>query len=189
MSAALKPAHGSLRQRGDVLFVAGVICGVGILAWVIITMQSLSHALTTANDARDQLAHQVQQLGASPVAGPPGSRGAPGQSVTGARGPVGSPGPSGEPGSPGPSGSPGSPGPTGAPGVGSQGPAGPQGDQGPKGDTGSTGPQGPSPAGWTFTDGSGTTYDCAPDSSGSTHYTCTATSSPSPSSPGLRRII
>ena len=67
---------------------------------------------------------------------------------------------------------------------GPRGTRGPRGPRGPRGFTGEQGPQGdpgPPPSGWTFTDASGTTYECTPDSAGSTHYTCTATSSPSPS--------
>ena len=70
-------------------------------------------------------------------------------------------------------------GPTGA-----QGPAGPQGDPGTDGTngtngadgaTGPTGATGPPPAGWTWTDELGTTYNCLPDDTTPTpHYTCTA---------------
>lgn len=107
-----------------------------------------------------------------PIPGPPGPKG-----DTGSPGPSGSPG---TPGSAGASGQPGAAGATGAAGIqGEPGPAGPQGEQGPKGDTGE---QGPPPSGWTFTDGSGVTYNCTPDSDGSTHYTCQAASAPSPTS-------
>lgn len=64
-------------------------------------------------------------------------------------------------------------GPQGSPGPqGSQGVAGSAGAQGPAGPTGATGPP---PAGWTFTDLAGVTYDCAPDGQKpAPHYTCTA---------------
>ena len=112
-----------------------------------------------------------------PVPGPPGPTGPAGQpGASGAPGTPGQAGPSGAPGQPG------TPGASGAPGQpGAQGPAGPAGPQGPQGEQGPQGDPGPPPSGWTFTDASGTTYECTPDSAGSTHYTCTATSSPSPS--------
>ncbi|MBI0293277.1 collagen-like protein [Streptomyces sp. PRKS01-29] len=202
------------RRRSDMLFAVVVMLGLTAFAWLVITMQSLAHDLHTANQARDALARQVQQLGAKPVAGPPGSRGEPGRSVTGPRGPKGE---QGEPGAPGPTGPPGSdgknganatgkPGPagaTGAPGAagndgqpgaagpqGEPGPAGPQGPQGEKGTPGDTGPrgeQGPPPSGWTYTDPQGVTYECTPGGGGSTHYTCRSNQpapEPSDSSPG-----
>ncbi|MFD5384229.1 collagen-like protein [Streptomyces sp. NPDC127074] len=186
-------------RRSDMMFALVVMLGLTGFAWLVITMQSLAHDLHTANSARDALARQVQQLGEKPIAGPPGSRGEPGQSVTGPRGPKGQPG---EPGSPGPTGSPGKngtgktgtpgqPGASGEPGAagtdgqpgaagpqgepgpaGPQGPQGPQGEKGQQGDTGPRGEQGPPPAGWTFTDPQGVTYECTPDGDGSTHYTC-----------------
>ena len=112
--------------------------------------------------------------------GPAGPSGSPGRS--GSPGPSGSPGASG---SPGPNGQPGQPGATGAPGQ--PGVAGPAGPQGPKGDTGPAGPQGeqgpqgdrgptgPAPSGWSF-EYKGDSYECTPDSDGSTHYTCRDTS-------------
>jgi hypothetical protein len=198
------------RRRADLRFAVLAILGVAAFAWVVIWVQGLSHDLRTANAARDALAHQVQQLGGTPVAGAPGSRGDVGPSgaagLPGAAGAAGSPGPSGPPGkaggsgrqgivgasgSPGPvgaSGAPGAVGEAGSPGPagpqgdpGTAGPAGPQGDKGDTGDRGDTGPAGPPPSGWTYTDGAGVTYDCAPDSDGSTHYTCTATTTPAPS--------
>jgi hypothetical protein len=188
-----KSADGT-RRRSDVLFAVAVALGLAGFAFLLITMQGLSHDLRAANEARDLLAAQVQKLGAKPVAGPPGSRGEPGQSVTGPKGDKGdpgdpgSPGPSGSPGSdgkdgddgtagsPGPSGSPGSPGADGA--AGEAGPPGPQGEPGPEGPAGpqgEQGPAGPAPAGWTFTY-RGATYECTPDGDGSTHYTCRNTS-------------
>jgi hypothetical protein len=179
-------------------FALGVVVAVSLLAWVVITMQQLSHDLRTANAARDALAAQVQKLGGKPVAGPPGSRGEPGKSVVGPSGP---PGPQGEPGRsgpPGPSGSPGKSGKngsdgasaTGQPGaIGPTGPAGPAGPQGPQGERGEQGPQGdqgptgPAPSGWSF-EYKGTTYECSPDSDGSTHYTCRNTGGDSGDSGG-----
>lgn len=209
MSARRIPAATKERRR-DVVFVVALVAGVSVLAWVVITMQGLSHDLRVSNDARDALARQVQSLGHKPVAGPPGSRGETGASVVGPRGPqgaAGSPGPTGSPGSTGKTGTTGAsgaPGVAGSPGVGATGPAGspgpagpqgeagpagpvgPQGDRGEKGDTGDTGATGPAPSGWTYTDGAGVTYTCTPDSDGSTHYTCTpdaASPAPAPSNP------
>lgn len=153
MSAHSSPTKA--RRRGDVLFAAGAVVALAALAWVVITMQALSHDLRTANEARDQLAAQVQKLGAKPIAGPPGSRGEPGQSVAGPRGPKGDPG---DPGPPGPSGSPGKNGDDGTDGSsgtdgstgtdgtagepGTAGATGPAGPQGPQGEAGPAGPQG-----------------------------------------------
>jgi outer membrane murein-binding lipoprotein Lpp len=115
-----------------------------------------------------------------PIPGPPGPPGPKGDT-----GSPGSPGPSGSPGASGSNGSNGQPGATGAPGnpgaAGQTGPAGPPGPQGNPGTTGPQGPQGdrgpagPAPSGWTFTH-QGVTYECTPDSDGSTHYTCRETS-------------
>ncbi len=67
----------------------------------------------------------------------------------------------------------GPPGPSGAPGVGETGPAGPPGQDGAAGSP---------PAGWSWTDPSGVTYDCAPDGQQpGPHYTCTARPTPSAS--------
>jgi hypothetical protein len=172
VSSHVSPAKA--KRRKDIWYVLGVAAALAALAWVVITMQGLSHDLRASNTARDQLAAQVQRLGGKPVAGPPGSRGEPGKGVIGPVGPSGSPGPSGPPGQKGskgsngsdgsngkngangsdgtgPSGEPGTPGVDGAAGqqgpAGDPGPAGPQGDpgpQGPQGDKGDTGPAGPS---------------------------------------------
>jgi hypothetical protein len=152
-------------RRGDLLAVTAAIVLGAALAWILLSVQALNDDLRAANQARDALAAQVQSLGGKPVAGPPGSRGEPGPSVTGPageRGEAGSTGPSGPPGAPGKSGAPGSPGASGEPGaVGATGPAGPsvigptgppgepgatgsQGERGEKGDTGPEGPAGPS---------------------------------------------
>ncbi|MEU2149306.1 collagen-like protein [Streptomyces globisporus] len=69
------------------------------LAYCWWQINGLGHDLRAANEARDQLAAQVVQLGERPVAGPPGSRGVPGKDAVGPSGP---PGPAGSPGSPGP---------------------------------------------------------------------------------------
>jgi Collagen triple helix repeat (20 copies) len=147
------------RRRGDLWFGLGVIGALAVLCWVVITMQQLAADLHDANQARDLLARQVQQLGGHPVVGPPGTRGEPGAFITGPAGPraePGSTGPSGTPGRPGKDGAAGHDGDTGATGTdgqtgptgpqGEQGPAGatgPQGEQGPRGDTGPEGPRGP----------------------------------------------
>lgn len=77
------------------------------------------------------------------------------------------------------------PAPSGPPGpVGSQGPQGDPGvgEQGPQGPAGPAGQDGSPPAGWTWTDPSGVTYDCTRDGQTPTpHYTCTVRPSPSPS--------
>lgn len=157
-------------RRTDILFAAGVILALAVLAWVVITMQQLAHDLNASNRARDALAQQVQGLGASPVAGPPGSRGEPGAPGASGAGPSGPPGPSGAPGAqgsdstvPGPVGPVGSPGPVstvpGPVGVaGAEGAAGQPGADstvpGPKGDQGEPGPAGaPGPAGTDGKDG------------------------------------
>ena len=185
-------------RRGDFLTVTGAILLGAALAWIVLSVQGLRNELQTANQARDALASQVEHLGHTPVAGPPGSRGEPGKSVTGPRGPKGD---TGEPGSPGPSGSPGrpgkdgssgtdgspgpsgSPGPTGSPGsagaqgpVGPEGPAGPAGKDGADGKDGTDGRDGKPPAGWTFQYG-GATYTCSPVDNfdpDDPHYTCTS---------------
>jgi hypothetical protein len=150
---------------------------------------SMHQDLETANTARDALASQVQRLGASPVAGPPGSRGEPGQSIVGPRGPSGPPGKAAptitpKPGASGASGAPGRPGadstvagPSGPPGpsstvAGPEGPAGPQGVQGEKGEPGSDGQP---PAGWSYewTGSDGVTH----------HVTCSRTSDSPDSAP------
>lgn len=161
------------------------------------TRQQLKqHHVTPKAPAASSIVQGVQ--GIPGVPGPAGPSGSPG--VAGSPGPsgaAGTPGKNGSNGSPGPAGPSGAPGSAGSPGAtgaagqtgatGPQGPAGPQGakgdtgDQGPKGDTG---PAGPPPSGWTFvyTDelGKSTTYNCAPDSDGSTHYTCTPAGSSGP---------
>lgn len=141
-------------RRTDVAFALLIMLGIVALTMLALWVQSLAHELRVSNAARDALARQVQALGAKPIAGPPGSRGEPGESIvgpTGATGPPGSTGPIGPTGRPGPQGDTGKPGAsaTGSPGTnGVQGPAGPSGPQGvsgvagPHGERGPTGPQG-----------------------------------------------
>lgn len=199
-------------RRGDAAFAVGVVAAVAVLAWIVITMQGLSHDLSQANAARDALAEQVQGLGASPVAGPPGSRGEPGPAVVGPSGPPGATGPSGAAGSPGPTGpagktgsvgASGTPGPSGSPGAagtdgqsgvqGEPGPAGPQGDPGPAGPAGADGTDGKDgtpgqpPAGWSYTDPSGVAYTCSPVNGfdpAAPRYACTADATASPTPTG-----
>jgi hypothetical protein len=197
-----------------VWFALGVLAVMVVLAWVVITMQGQSHDLKAERDYNRVLAQQVRDLGGKPIPGPPGSPGAPGLSVVGPRGPKGD---SGQPGSPGPTGPPGkngkngkngddgigSPGPTGSPGAaggdGAAGPPGPQGEPGPAGPEGAAGQNGTDgrngqpPAGWTYTDGQGRTYNCVPVDDfdpNAPRYTCTPSqtsdgggSNPSPKSP------
>lgn len=115
-----------------------------------------------------------------PIPGPPGPKGDKGDPGKAAPTITPSPGASGAPGAD--STVPGPQGPQGEPGADSTVP-GPQGPQGDRGDTG------PAPSGWTYTDGSGATYECTPDSDGSTHYTCRSTSTggetPEPQGRGL----
>jgi hypothetical protein len=163
------------RRRADLWFALAAVACVAALAWVVITMQQLSHDLRTANDARDALASQVERLGGKPVAGPPGSRG---ESITGHRGPKGENGEPGRPGEKGPPGQDGNDGEDGEPGsdgadgvgetgppgnsgadglagppgpAGEPGPAGPQGEQGPSGEPGADGRDGQTcPDGYTL---------------------------------------
>jgi hypothetical protein len=149
------------RRRGDVWFALAATIAIAALAWVAITMQQLSHDLRTANNARDALSRQVEQLGEKPVAGPPGSRGEPGQSVIGPQGPKGDQGEQGPVGPIGPIGPSGAPGKNGINGIngavgvgqpgaagsdGAAGQQGPQGEPGPAGPAGPAGPQGPAGA-------------------------------------------
>ncbi|MET9411262.1 collagen-like protein [Streptomyces sp. NPDC002935] len=107
-----------------------------------------------------------------PIPGPPGPKGDKGDPGMAAPTITPSPGTSGAPGANGSNGVTGPQGPQGD--QGDPGVAGPQGEQGVQGDRGATGP---APSGWTYTDGTGATYECTPDDDGSTHYTCRSTSS------------
>lgn len=165
-------SHADITQRHrrmDVAFALLLMLGIVALTMLALWVQSLAHELRISNDARDALARQVQELGAKPVAGPPGSRGDRGESITGPKGdtgPTGPPGPVGPSGKQGPKGDTGDDGvsATGSPGVngsdgqagpaGPPGPAGPQGEAGPAGPRGDEGPQGdPGPAGPACPDG------------------------------------
>lgn len=128
--------------------------------------------------AAQQLATQVEQLGAVPVVEPP-TPGEPGQ--PGAQGEQGPPGRDGATGSVGPTGPTGSSGLDGS--TGDPGPAGPQGEPGPAGVDGQPGAAGPAgangqpPESWTWTDGDGRTQSCVRDSASpdtAPTYTCTA---------------
>lgn len=140
-------------RRGDAWTILGAVFLGMVLAGIFLSIRSLQVELRSANDARDQLAAQVERLGAKPIAGPPGSRGEPGKGIVGPQGPQGEPGPIGPTGPVGPSGMPGDDGKngigqTGAPGSPGQdgdtvvGPAGPQGEPGPAGPPGADGKDG-----------------------------------------------
>lgn len=185
------------RRRSNLVFVVAAAVGLAGFLWIVLTLQSLASDLRTANQARDALARQVQQLGGTPVAGEPGSRGDVGPS--GPPGPQGDPGPLGPTGPVGPSGSPGqdgaigvgqtgargSPGQDGAtvmgpPGpAGPAGPAGPQGEQGDKGDPGESGPEGP--AGASCPDG----YSWQAPKGDPDALVCRKDGAPPPDEPGL----
>lgn len=153
--------------------------------------QLQQHGVRPSAPAASSIVCGVQGIPGVPgPAGPSGSPGAAGS--PGPAGVSGAPGRNGSNGSPGATGATGPAGPSGAPGAqgspgpastvaGPAGPAGPQGprgdtgEQGPKGDTGDQGPAGPPPSGWTWTyppGPLGVTYNCTPDSPGSTHYSC-----------------
>jgi len=141
---------------------------------------------TLAGDVR-ALRQQIKSAGKTPVAPDPATavKNLPDRAAVPVPipGPPGPPGPSGKPAptitpSPGASGAVGATGPQGpqgVPGADSTVP-GPQGEQGPQGERGEAGPP---PSGWTFTDSTGATQECTPDSDGSTHYTCRVVSEPS----------
>ncbi|MFM9373287.1 hypothetical protein [Streptomyces sp. Da 82-17] len=181
------------RRRGNVLGTAAALIVAGALAALVTGFMSLYRDLDRANEARDALAKQVQALGGKPVAGPPGSRGEPGQTIVGQRGPSGPPGPSGKaaptltpkPGPTGPPGPPGAdstvPGPTGP--AGSDGTGAP----GAPGEDGDDGTDGAPPSEWTYVDQDGREYRCVPADDfdpGQPRYRCTPTSTPSPSPGG-----
>lgn len=172
----MRRAHKRRRRwrapRAEWLAVLTGVLALGMLVALAVMVVDLSQDLRTEHAARDALARQVEDLGGTPVVGPPGTRGKPGPSVTGPPGPAGQPGEDGDSatGPPGPSGSPGQPGrdgadgtsATGAPGApgadgspgapgepgspGAEGPPGPQGEPGPagaQGERGEKGEQGP----------------------------------------------
>jgi hypothetical protein len=205
-------------RRADYLAAGAALLGAILLGVIVTTFVVLSRDLDEANQARDALARQVQALGEKPVAGPPGSRGDPGQGIVGSPGPSGPPGPTGPTGASGRTGasgkpaptltpSPGPPGPTGAPGAAGRdsvvpGPTGPAGENGQPGRDatgapGRDGQDGAPPQGWTYTDAQGVSYQCTPVADfdpAHPRYTCTPTNPPSPSAsssppPSLRRSL
>lgn len=151
-------------RRGDFLVVIAAISLGAVLAWIVLSIQSMAQDGKQKDADIAALSQQVRGLGATPVAGPSGSPGKTGASgargpkgdkgdkgdpgptgAAGPTGPVGSPGPSGSPGTDGASGSNGTAGEPGS--VGASGPAGPQGEQGPEGPQGEKGDKGdPGPA-------------------------------------------
>lgn len=149
MSRAQVRAEERRGRRGDVWAVVGAVALGAVLAWIVLTIQGVTHDLHEEREYNRLLAQQVRDLGGKPIKGPPGE---PGASVTGPPGPQGEPGSPGVDGEPGPSGSPGkagadgvdgSDGKAGEPGaVGASGPAGPAGPPGPQGEPGPPGPQG-----------------------------------------------
>ncbi|MET9086180.1 collagen-like protein [Streptomyces sp. NPDC004237] len=140
--------------RAEAVIAGLVVALFAGMALLVVQFVGLHQDLETANQARDALAAQVERLGASPVAGPPGSRGEPGRTVVGPSGPPGPSGASGAPGKngsdgvsatgvPGAAGSPGVAGASGAPGaVGPSGPPGPAGQDGKDGTDGKDGKDG-----------------------------------------------
>lgn len=157
MSGARKRRREWKPPRAEWLGVVTGLLALGLLAGMAVLVVDMAQDLRAESAARDALARQVESMGGTPVAGAPGSRGEPGQSVVGPSGPPGKqgvPGASGEPApavtpSPGPSGASGkdgvdgSPGASGAPGaVGPTGPAGVQGEQGVPGAAGQDGKDG-----------------------------------------------
>lgn len=189
-------------RRGDAIALAGALLLGAVVAWIVLTVQHLSGELRDANQARDALARQVQQLGEKPVAGPPGTRGDPGKTIRGPRGPQGEPG---EPGPSGPSGKTGATGKGGGPGkggragqngsdgapgqsgsdgaagsAGTPGPPGPQGEPGPAGKDGADGRDGQDGAdGQTCPDG----YSLQPPPGDPDALVCRRDGAPPPSSP------
>lgn len=177
-------------------FGALLLLGLLLLGWSVLSAHDANDQLNNqvgtlasqqqaAAEAGQQLATQVRQLGATPVVQPPG----PVAGLAGAQGPAGQNGVNGV-GIPGPPGSPGLPGPTGGPGptgvaggAGAPGAAGSPGQDGQAGAPGPAGPQGQPgaagspPAGWSWQDPSGTTFQCsrnAGSSDSSPTYTCTS---------------
>lgn len=155
--------------RTDIIFAACALIVLAAFTLLALWVQNLSHSLRVSNEARDLLARQVEELGEKPIAGPPGSRGEPGDTVVGPKGEQGARGPSGPPGPKGEKGEKGDKGQEGADGAsvkgeqgdrGSDGQQGPAGPPGPQGEPGPAGPQGeqgepgePGPPGQTCPDG------------------------------------
>jgi hypothetical protein len=185
-------------------FGALVLAGLLLAFWGVVSTRDQNQQLATqqavAATAAQQLATQVERLGATPVVQPPAPvAGAPGaagaQGAAGLNGASGIPGPPGSPGLPGPTGPTGAVGPSGVSGpagvtgaqgsngqdgaAGPAGVAGPAGAAGPQGDPGAAGQP---PAGWSWQDpDSGTTFQCARDAGSpdaAPTYTCTSTTPP-----------
>lgn len=125
-----------------------------------------------------------------PIPGPKGEKGEkgdPGQPGRTAPTITPAPGASGEPGRPGQDGV-GTPGQDGADGV--DGKDGADGRDGTNGADGTDGADGRPPAGWTYTDPQGVTYDCSPVDGfdpDAPRYSCASRSSPAPESPEKQR--
>lgn len=184
-------------------FCAALLLGLIWAGWGVWSLSERGDALASQQQSAatiaQQLATQVRQLGATPVvqppaavSGPAGAQGPAGQN--GANG-VGIPGPPGSPGLPGPTGGPGPtgvPGGAGAPGAaGSPGQDGQAGAPGPAGPQGQPGAAGSPPAGWSWQDTSGTTFQCsrnAGSSDSSPTYTCTSQPPATTSTPPLLPI-
>lgn len=195
-----KPTRSPVKlPRAEYLIAVTLVFVVLLLGWLCVKVISQERDLTTSNAARDALSRQVESLGETPVAGPPGSRGEPGEAAVGEQGPPGPPGPSGAPGkaaptitpSPGPTGATGPMGPAGADSTvpGPTGPAGQNGADGAEGQPGQNGTDGQDgapPAGWTYTDEDGNEHRCTPVDDfdpDQPRYRCvqTTTASPEPS--------
>ena len=183
-------------RREDARFAVLAVLMLAGFALVVLWVQGLTQD-------RDALARQVQELGGTPVAGPPGLRGEPGEPGVGVTGPSGAPGEDGRdgvdgkdaptvtpsPGTPGKDGVdgadstvPGPTGPVGPPGADSTvpGPIGPPGADGRDGVDGEDGSDGQPPAGWTF-EYRNATYTCRPADGfdpSSPQYECDASESP-----------
>lgn len=151
---------------------------------------------TLATDVR-KLRSQLESDGKTPVAPDPSSAvddlpnrttvPVPIPGPKGDKGDKGDPGeaaPTPSPGATGASGRPGIPGATGAPGTpGRDGADGQDGQDGRNGADGADGQDGRPPAGWTYTDPQGVTYNCTPVDGfdpAAPRYTCTPTSTPAP---------
>jgi hypothetical protein len=144
------------RRVDGLVVLAAIVLGLAV-AWIVLSVQGMQSDLRESNKARDALARQVESLGGKPVAGPPGSRGAPGKERVGAVGPSGPPGPPGKDAptltpSPGPKGERGAtgmaganstvPGPTGPAGQNATGAPGKDGQNGVDGSNGADGTNG-----------------------------------------------
>jgi hypothetical protein len=169
LSDALKTTQAQLTQHGitpkaapPATIVAGVPGATGAAGQSVVGPQGAPGRDGVSPDPKAVAALVYAMI--HPVPGPKGDTGAAGKDST-VPGPVGEPGPAST--VAGPQGPQGEPGPASTV-------AGPRGDQGDQGNPGPAGPAGPAPSGWTYTAGDGTVYDCAPDSDGSTHYSCTA---------------